>query len=40
MIRILLLETELVSNMNYKLRYFIQVAKFKFGGVDTKLPIY
>lgn len=26
--------------MNFKLRYFIQVAKFKFGGVDTKLPIY
>jgi len=40
LIRVLLLETELDPNLNYKLRYCIQVARLKFGGVDTKLPIY
>ena len=40
MIRILLLETSSDPNLIYKLRYCIQVAKVKLGGVDTKLPIY
>ncbi len=35
-----MLETSSDPNLNYKLRYCIQVAKLKFEGVDTKLPFY